>query len=103
MVAMGRYTGAQQRLGNAVFAPPNQVTLFWAQLRIRLVHRCRARSCLRAGRGYGGQVICIVPDLGLTIAITSDPTRPARSGGYFGDLMALIEGAIIPAALSEEA
>lgn len=54
-------------------------------------------------RGYGGQVICIVPDLGLTIAITSDPTRPARSGGYFGDLMALIEGAIIPAALSEEA
>ncbi len=53
-------------------------------------------------RGYGGQVICIVPDLGMSIAITSDPTRPARSGGYFGDLMALIEGAIIPAALSED-
>lgn len=54
-------------------------------------------------RGYGGQVICIVPDLGLSIAITSDPTRPARSGGYFGDLMALIEGSIIPTALSEGA
>lgn len=41
-------------------------------------------------RGYGGQVICIAPERGITIAITSDPTRPARSGGYFGDLMGLI-------------
>lgn len=49
-------------------------------------------------RGYGGQIICIAPGLGLTVAITSDPTRPARSGGYFGDLMQLIEGVIIPAA-----
>jgi hypothetical protein len=43
-------------------------------------------------------VICVMPDLELTIAITSDPTRPARSGGYFGDLMALIETSILPAA-----
>lgn len=49
-------------------------------------------------RGYGGQIICIIPDLELTIAITSDPTRPARSGGYFGYLMRLIEDTIIPAA-----
>jgi CubicO group peptidase (beta-lactamase class C family) len=49
-------------------------------------------------RGYGGQVICIVPSLDLSIALTSDPTRPARSGGYFGDVMALIENAIIPTA-----
>ncbi|MEL7105767.1 MAG: serine hydrolase [Pseudomonadota bacterium] len=42
-------------------------------------------------RGYGGQVIAIVPDRGLAIAITSDPTRPARSGGYFGDLLGLID------------
>jgi len=54
-------------------------------------------------RGYGGQVICIVPSLQLSIAITSDPTRPARSGGYFGDLMGLIEGAIIPTARREAA
>ncbi|WP_299730550.1 serine hydrolase [uncultured Tateyamaria sp.] len=52
-------------------------------------------------RGYGGQVICIAPDLGLTVAITSDPTRPARSGGYFGDLMGLIEDAILPVARQE--
>lgn len=51
-------------------------------------------------RGYGGQIICIIPSLGITAAITSDPTRPARSGGYFGDLMDLIKGAIIPAALA---
>lgn len=49
-------------------------------------------------RGYGGQVICVVPQLALTLAITSDPTRPARSAGYFGDLMQLIEGAILPVA-----
>jgi len=49
-------------------------------------------------RGYGGQIICIAPDLGLTVAITSDPTRPARSGGYFGDLKDLIETVILPVA-----
>jgi CubicO group peptidase (beta-lactamase class C family) len=49
-------------------------------------------------RGYGGQVICIAPALELTVALTSDPTRPARSGGYFGDLMALIEETILPTA-----
>ena len=49
-------------------------------------------------RGYGGQVICIVPELELTIALTSDPTQPARSGGYFGDIMRLIAQQIIPVA-----
>lgn len=49
-------------------------------------------------RGYGGQIICIIPDLNLNIAITSDPTRPARSAGYFGDLMRLLTKTIIPIA-----
>lgn len=53
-------------------------------------------------RGYGGQVICVVPGLGLTVAITSDATRPARSIGYFGDLMALIERTILPLARGEK-
>ena len=48
-------------------------------------------------RGYGGQVIAVAPDAGITVAITSDPTRPARSGGYFGDLMDLIESDILTA------
>jgi len=53
---------------------------------------------IAVARGYGGQLIGIVPTLDLTIAITSDPTRPARSSGYFGDLMDLVSGHIIPAA-----
>ncbi|MEL7212308.1 MAG: serine hydrolase [Pseudomonadota bacterium] len=56
------------------------------------------RDTYALARGYGGQIICIVPSLELTLAITSDPTRPARSGGYFGDLMRLIEGTILPVA-----
>ncbi|MEO1637853.1 MAG: serine hydrolase [Pseudomonadota bacterium] len=52
-------------------------------------------------RGYGGQIICVAPDLALTVAITSDPTRPARSGGYFGDLQRLIEGQILPLAATQ--
>ena len=51
-------------------------------------------------RGYGGQVICVIPELELTVAITSDPTRLARSAGYFGDLIRLIDYHIIPAARS---
>lgn len=42
-------------------------------------------------RGYGGQVLAVVPERDITIVITSDPTRPARSAGYFGDLRALME------------
>ncbi|WP_223422166.1 serine hydrolase domain-containing protein [Tateyamaria pelophila] len=49
-------------------------------------------------RGYGGQIICVIPDLALTVAITSDPTQPARSGGYFGALIRLIDQSIIPTA-----
>lgn len=49
-------------------------------------------------RGYGGQMIFIVPSLELTVAITSDPTRPARSDGHVGALQALLREAILPEA-----
>jgi CubicO group peptidase (beta-lactamase class C family) len=49
-----------------------------------------ATGRLALARGYGGQIIAVAPDAGMTIAITSDPTQPARSGGYFGALMDLI-------------
>lgn len=52
-------------------------------------------------RGYGGQIIVIAPELQMTMALTSDPTQPARSGGYFGDLMRLIEQAVVPVAQAE--
>ena len=46
------------------------------------------------GRGYGGQIIAAHPERDLAVAITSDPTRPARSAGYFGDLMRLLDGPV---------
>lgn len=45
-------------------------------------------------RGYGGQLIAAHPGRDLALAITSDPGRPARSEGYFGDLMGLLEGPV---------
>ena len=49
-------------------------------------------------RGYGGQMLYIVPSLGLTVVVTSDPTRPGRSRGHVGALNALLAEDIIPAA-----
>jgi CubicO group peptidase (beta-lactamase class C family) len=46
-------------------------------------------------RGYGGQVIAAHPERALAVAITSDPTRPARSEGYFGTLMRLLDDRIL--------
>lgn len=49
-------------------------------------------------RGYGGQVIAAHPERGLAVAITSDPTRPARSDGYFGALVDLLDGPVLAVA-----
>jgi CubicO group peptidase (beta-lactamase class C family) len=46
-------------------------------------------------RGYGGQIIAAHPEQQLAVAITSDPTQPARSEGYFSELMALLDGPIL--------
>jgi CubicO group peptidase (beta-lactamase class C family) len=46
-------------------------------------------------RGYGGQIIAAHAGRNLAIAITSDPTQPARSDGYFGDLMRLLDGPVL--------
>ncbi len=47
------------------------------------------------GRGYGGQIIAAHPGRDLAVAITSDPTLPARSDGYFGALMRLLDGPVM--------
>ncbi|MEO1459767.1 MAG: serine hydrolase, partial [Pseudomonadota bacterium] len=49
-------------------------------------------------RGYGGQMLYVVPEGGITVAITSDPTRPGRSAGYVGALNRLLADDILPAA-----
>lgn len=54
-----------------------------------------SRSGYVLGRGYGGQIIACNPERNIAVAITSDPTLPARSGGYFGDLMRLLEGPVL--------
>lgn len=54
-----------------------------------------SRSGYVLGRGYGGQIIAANPGRNLAVAITSDPTLPARSGGFFGDLMRLLEGPVL--------
>jgi len=41
-------------------------------------------------RGYGGQMVYVVPDRALSVVVTSDPTRPARSHGHVGDLHDLV-------------
>jgi len=47
-------------------------------------------------RGYGGQMLYVMTSIGLTVVITSDPTRPARSYGYGGDLHALVAELVRP-------
>ena len=49
-------------------------------------------------RGYGGQMLYVVPAAGLSVAITSDPTQPARSDGHVGALHRLVAEELIPAA-----
>jgi len=48
------------------------------------------------GWGYGGQMIYLVPELELTVAMTSGETAPAGRTGHRGDLHALL-GEIIEA------
>ncbi|MEF2072838.1 serine hydrolase domain-containing protein [Consotaella aegiceratis] len=62
-----------------------------------------AGHAVRYGWGYGGQMIYVVPDLALTVAITSDETHPSGRGGYVRELHRLVSEAIIPAAEARQA
>jgi CubicO group peptidase (beta-lactamase class C family) len=53
------------------------------------------RGPLALARGYGGQLIATLAAGDVTVAITSDPTQPARSEGYFGELMRFIEAEVL--------
>ena len=49
-----------------------------------------ARVTAHYGRGYGGQVLFVVPAKQLSVVITSDPTPPSN-GSYFQQQAALVE------------
>nr|WP_312857395.1 serine hydrolase [Aureimonas pseudogalii] len=55
------------------------------------------------GWGYGGQMIYVVPDLALTVAITSDETQPSGRSGYVQELHRLVAETIVPAAEAQRA
>jgi CubicO group peptidase (beta-lactamase class C family) len=50
------------------------------------------------GWGYGGQMLYVVPSLGLTVVMTSDPDHPSGRDGYVELLHGLLADGIIPAA-----
>ena len=49
------------------------------------------------GWGYGGQMIYVLPDLELTVAITSQETLPSGRTGYRDELHAMLSWQIVPA------
>ncbi|GLK79271.1 6-aminohexanoate-dimer hydrolase [Methylopila turkensis] len=58
---------------------------------------------MRYGWGYGGQMLFVAPDLGLTAVVTSDATRPSgRASGYVDELHALF-AEIVGAARADDA
>ena len=48
--------------------------------------------------GYGGQMVFVVPSLGLTAVMLSDPTTGSTEGGHLAALHALLDDGLVPAA-----
>ena len=48
--------------------------------------------------GYGGQMVFVVPDLRLTVVMTSDPAPAQSRDGHVDALHALLDQVVIPAA-----
>ena len=46
-------------------------------------------------RGYGGQVLHVIPSMSLVVAITSDQTQRARSNGYMSVLHNLVADKLV--------
>jgi CubicO group peptidase (beta-lactamase class C family) len=49
--------------------------------------------------GFGGQMLYVIPSLGLTVVMTSNATEPSREDNYVGQLHALVSDGIVPALL----
>ncbi|NNE87224.1 MAG: serine hydrolase [Silicimonas sp.] len=91
----GRFGGAQVISGNWMLAATQEYTASnWSGLGYGY-GVFLSPSGFAIARGYGGQIVAAHPERRLAIAITSDPTLPARSNGYFGELMGLLDGPIL--------
>lgn len=60
------------------------------------IRRARGRDVYYAW-GYGGQMVFVVPDLGLTAVMTSDPSPAVQGDDYVLRLHDLLDGGLIPA------
>ncbi len=49
------------------------------------------------GRGFGGQVLYVIPALEVTVVVTSSPNPPSTGSRYLGQLKAVIEEQLLPA------
>ncbi len=49
--------------------------------------------------GFGGQMLYVIPSLGLTVTMTSDATEPSREDNYIGQLHALVADGLVRALL----
>jgi hypothetical protein len=47
-------------------------------------------------------MLYVVPDLGLTVVMTSDPDGPSGRSGYVRELHGLVRDGLIPAALAHD-
>lgn len=94
----GVYDGTQVVSGNWILASTQAYTRSnWSGLSYGYGWFLSATG-FALGRGYGGQIMAVHQERGLAVAITSDPTQPARSNGYFGDLMQLLNGPVLSVA-----
>ncbi|WP_111642150.1 serine hydrolase domain-containing protein [Marinimicrobium alkaliphilum] len=49
------------------------------------------------GRGFGGQVLYVLPDLGVTAVFTADPEPPSPGSRYLRQIHGLLASHVIPA------
>jgi CubicO group peptidase (beta-lactamase class C family) len=53
--------------------------------------------------GFGGQMLYVIPSLGLTVVMSSNSTEPSREDNYVGQLHALVTDGLVPAFLPKHA